>query len=199
MTAEQLASPIGNMKLLEAQNKTAFLSSRHTPESCYDAIRAWLDSLSPEHDVVLVGNLQRLESYVFQGLIKRNIPAILVLSTPYPELWPTYVVDAIGEGRLLIISTSYFSLPWMDRYDVAFDRNKYMIEKSERVVVGMCRPGGFLSQQLAVAKHVTILNEYQHPGKAQTDEPTPQTEQPQSETQQDNDLNPTSDNVETTI
>lgn len=160
MTAVQTAAPIGDIRLLESQNKIAFLTSRHTPESCYDAIRSWLDSLDSQKDVVMVGYIQRLENFVFQGLVKRGIPTILVLSTPYPALWPTYAVDAIGDGRLLIISTSDFSLPWMDRYDVAMDRNKYMISNAEKVVVGMCRPGGFLSQQLTAAKEVLVLNDY---------------------------------------
>ena len=55
MTAVQTAAPIGDIRLLESQNKIAFLTSRHTPESCYDAIRSWLDSLDSQKDVVMVG------------------------------------------------------------------------------------------------------------------------------------------------
>lgn len=107
----------------------------------------------------MVGNIQLLESHVFQGLLKRNIPTILVLSAPYPELWYTYIVDAIGDGRLLIITIADFSLPWMDDYGVAADRNKYMIANAEKVVIGVLRQGGILEKQLVAAKEVVILND----------------------------------------
>ncbi len=176
MEQNKVSPPIGNIKLLEHTNKTAFLTSRHTPRSCDDNIRTWLDSLNPDTDCVMVGNIQLLESHVFQGLLKRNIPTILVLSAPYPELWPTYIVDAIGDGRLLIITMADFSLPWMDDYGVAADRNKYMIANAEKVVIGVLRQGGILEKQLVAAKEVVYLNDA--PWRIATNHtPVPQTQQ----------------------
>lgn len=176
MEPSKISAPIGNIKLLEHTNKTAFLTSRHTPRSCDDNIRTWLDSLNPDTDCVMVGNIQLLESHVFQGLLKRNIPTILVLSVPYPEMWPTYIVDAIGDGRLLIITIADFSLPWMDDYGVAADRNKYMIANAEKVVIGVLRQGGILEKQLVAAKEVVLLNDA--PWRITTNHtPVPQSQQ----------------------
>lgn len=159
MTAP-ISDPMGDIGLLNHPNKTAFLTSRRTPDSCRPAIRAWLDSLSPSGDCVMIGGIQKLERDVFQGLLRRRVPTILVLAEPMPKMWPTSVVDAIGGGRLLVLTTTDFLLPWVDKYGMAADRNKFMVANAERVVVAMCRPGGFISKQLQAAKAVTYLTAY---------------------------------------
>lgn len=161
--AERLGGPsvpIGNIGLLRHPRKTAFLTSRHTPPQCNDAIRAWLDSLSPSDDCVMVGNIQKLEVDVLQGLLKRRIPAVLVLAEPYPKMWPTYAVEAIGDGLLLVVTIVGLREPAGDAYAMAEWRNKYMIANADSVVVGMCRPGGMLSRLLVAARSVTRLNEF---------------------------------------
>ncbi len=159
----EISVPIGNIKLLEHDNKTAFLTSRGTTENSFDAIRKWLDGLSSETDCVLIGNLQQVESYVFRGLLKRGIPTVLVMCAPYPKVWPTYIVEAIGDGKLLILTTYGFSVPWEDEGSKAEERNKYMIANSERVVVGIMRPNGSIAEQIVGAKEVVELNEWHGP------------------------------------
>lgn len=125
------------------------------------AVVAWLDSLSAETDCVLCGNLQKIENDVLLGLLKRNIPTILVLDGPFPKMWPLALVEAIGDQRLLVVTTSDFLLPWIDKYGMADARNRYMIANSEKVVVGYCRPGGQLHRQLeGVDVEISVLNQY---------------------------------------
>lgn len=152
--------PIGDIELLRHPRKTAFLTSRHTPPQCNDAIRRWLDGLSPSDDCVMVGNIQRMEVDVLQGLLKRRVPAVLVLAEPLPKMWPAYAVEAIADGKMLVVSIATPATWRADRWAMAGLRNKYMIANAERVVVGMCRPGGMLSAALSAAPSVTILNEF---------------------------------------
>ena len=154
------SDPIGDIGLLSHPNKTAFLTSRRTPDSCRPAIREWLDSLSPEGECVMIGGIQKIEGDVLLGLLRRRVPTVLVLAEPMPKMWPIGVVEAIGEGRLLVLTTADFLLPWVDKYGMAADRNKFMVANAERVVVAMCRPGGFISRQVQAAKAVTYLTAY---------------------------------------
>ena len=161
MDLTQISLPIGDIDLLERPNKSAFLSSRNMPDICRPAIKTWLDSLSPETDCVLCGNLQKVESDVLNALVKRNIPTILVLDGPFPNMWPRNLVEAIGDRRLLAVTTSDFLLPWIDKYGMADARNRYMIANAEKVVIGFCRPGGQLHHQLeGVNVTVQVLTPY---------------------------------------
>lgn len=157
----EITAPIGNIDLLSRESKTAFLCSRKMPDYCLTSVNTWIDSLSPEEDCIMCGNLQKTEGLVLSSLIKRHIPAILVLDRPYPEMWPTSMVEAIGDGKLLVLTTTDFLLPWIDKYGMAEARNRYMIANAAKVVTGFCRPGGQLQKQLASANaEVTYLNPY---------------------------------------
>ncbi len=157
----EITAPIGNIDLLSREGKTAFLCSRKMPDYCAAAINTWIDSLSVDCDCIMCGNLQKAEGQVLASLIKRRIPTILVLDQPFPTMWPTAMVEAIGDGRLLALTTTDFLLPWIDKYGMAEARNRYMIANATKVVTGFCRPGGMLQKQLAVANvEVEYLNPY---------------------------------------
>ncbi|MCQ7926317.1 hypothetical protein NP234_24340 [Salmonella enterica] len=148
MELSPISLPIGNIDLLAKENKTAFLCSRNVPEACLPGIATWLDSLSAETDCVMCGNMQKIENDVLYGLLKRNIPTVLVLDGPFPEMWPISLVEAVGDQRLLVVTTSDFLLPWVDKYGMADARNRYMVANAAKVVLGFCRPGGQLAGQL---------------------------------------------------
>ena len=69
------------------------------------------------------------------------------------------IVRAIGKRLLLVVTTVDFVLPWVDKYDEALSRNKYMLSQASRVVVGYCTPGGKLSAQLSGREGVSLLTE----------------------------------------
>lgn len=153
--------PIGDKSLLDREHKVAFLCSRNMSLAGRPAIKKWLESLNPETDCVMCGNLQRLESDVLEALVGRNIPTILVLDHPFPPMWPIKLVEAIGDQKLLVVTTSDFLLPWVDKYGMADARNRFMISQAETVVIGFCRPGGQLDRQLKAANaNVMVLNQY---------------------------------------
>lgn len=153
--------PIGNISLLEREHKTAFLCSRGMAEAGRPAIRAWLESLNPETDCVMCGNLQKLEKDVLDALVARGIPTVLVLDGPFPPMWPLNLVQAIGDQKLLVVTTSFFFVPWIDKYGMAEARNRYMIANSETVALGFCRPGGQIEKQIqGVNVNVKVINQY---------------------------------------
>ena len=158
MASQSVFAPIGNTDLLN-RDKTAFLCSSAIPERTVAEVMKWVDSLSPETDCVICGQLQRLEQQVLCRLLERKIPTILVLSTPYPTMWPTNMLLAVGNDALLIVTVVDFDLPWLDKYDKALARNQYMLSNAQRVVVGYCTPGGKLSAQVAKLQDVTFLTE----------------------------------------
>ncbi|MGN0011020.1 MAG: hypothetical protein ACI35N_06800 [Marinilabiliaceae bacterium] len=161
METKNITVPIGNINLLNHERKTAFLSSRNMPDYCRPAITQWLDTLNADEDCVMCGDLQKTEHKVILGLVKRGIPTILVLGEPYPKKWPTGIVEAIGDQRLLALTTTDFLLPWVDKFGMADARNRYMIANASKIVVGFCRPDGQLAKQLKdVEAEVTLLNEY---------------------------------------
>ncbi len=160
----ELSVPIGNIDLLN-KSKTAFLSSRRTPDACRPKIVEWVESLSPASDCVMVGCLQPLEDFVLQMLLERDIPTVLVLSTLYPSRFPLQQVVAIGDGRLLVISIVDGHNKSVSKGELAAQRNKWMISNADKIVVGALRTsGGFLADQLdAVAGpdvDVVLLNEF---------------------------------------
>ncbi len=143
-----LSVPIGNIDLLTHERKIAFLSSRNAPANAELEVTKWIETLDPATDCVLCGNLQKIEQKALAKLLASRIPTILVLDKPYPKLWPTYIVEAIGEARLLVVTTTDFLLPWVDRYGQAECRNRYMISNATKVVLAHFRPGGKLHSQL---------------------------------------------------
>lgn len=153
--------PIGDISLIEREHKTAFLSSRNMSDACRPAIKAWLGTLKPDVDCVMIGNIQKIEKEILDALVGLNIPTVLVLDRPFPEMWPLNLVQAIGDQRLLVVTTSDFLLPWVDKFGMADARNRYMIANSETVVLGFCRPGGQLDGQLkGINVNVKVLNPY---------------------------------------
>lgn len=153
--------PIGDISLLEREHKTAFLCSRGMAEVGRLAIKAWLESLNPEVDCVMCGNIQKVERDVLDALVRRGIPAVLVLDGPFPPMWPRNLVQAIGDRKLLAVTTSFFFVPWVDKYGMAEARNRYMIANAETVALGFCRPGGQIEKQLqGVNVNVKVLNPY---------------------------------------
>ncbi len=144
-----LSVPIGNIDLLTHERKTTFLSSRNAPANAEQEVKKWVETLDPATDCVLCGNLQQIERKALAMLLARRVPTVLVLDEPYPALWPTNLVEAIGEARLLVITTTDFLLPWVDRYGQAESRNRYMISNASKIVLAHLRQGGQLHAQLA--------------------------------------------------
>ncbi|NLX27178.1 MAG: hypothetical protein GXY61_14670 [Lentisphaerae bacterium] len=144
----------GNKALLELP-KTAFLSSRRIPPEqvlkCYD----WAASQRDAGTCVISGFHSALEKDVLRFLLKDRQPLIVVLArrfyTRIPEAWNT----AFDEGRLLIVSTSSAARA---SESTTRQRNRFILDHADRVVLGSLTPGGDLDKLVSkVAANKLVL------------------------------------------
>lgn len=145
----------GNEALLE-RRKTAFLCSRNASVEVEKAVDEWLDTLKAEVDCVMCGNQSSMERRVFEGLLRRKIPTILMLAEALPDTWSKEMQAAMQAGRLLAVTHCDESVHWASARS-ANDRNLLMIGLAAEVVVGCCTEGGNLSRQLMQARNVRYL------------------------------------------
>lgn len=119
---------LGNKGLLELK-KTAFLASSAIPPErvlkCYD----WA---AGEHEgCVVSGFSSKLEKDILHFLLKAKCPIIMVLARKMYKVIPEELKESLGQGRLLIISTSNGT---RQSKATAFARNKYVCEISDNIV-----------------------------------------------------------------
>lgn len=93
---------------------------------------------------------------MFSSLLERKIPAILVLAEAMHEQWSEPVSEALGSGRLLIITHCGPEVHTVCARS-AFDRNALMMALADEIVVGYCSKGGNLERGLAGYSNVRYL------------------------------------------
>jgi len=133
---------LGNRALLDVP-KTAFLSSRRIPPekvlACYD----WATAQRDAGRCVISGFHSDLEKDVLKFLLKGRQSLIVVLARRLyrriPDEWST----PLAEGRLLIVSTSPDTRA---SENTTRQRNRYIVDHAERVVLGALTPGGNLAK-----------------------------------------------------
>lgn len=136
---------LGNKDLLDLP-KTAFLSSRRIPPEqvlkCYD----WATNQRDEETCVISGFHSALEKDVLRFLLKGRQPLIVVLARRLYSHTPGEWSAPLAEGRLLIVSTSPAA-----RASVATtrQRNSYILDHADHVVIGSLTPGGSLEKLIS--------------------------------------------------
>lgn len=151
----EIIHQIGNMKLL-SRHKTAFLCSRRVPDGAYVTIREWTDTLSAWEDCILCGNHSPMERQVFTWLLRRHIPVILVLAETFPEYWPSEMMEAFAEQRLLVVTHCDATVHRVSRQS-AFDRNEVMLSIADDIVIGYASEGGNIDSQVSGRSNVRYL------------------------------------------
>jgi hypothetical protein len=119
---------LGNRELLKLK-KTAFLSSSTIAP---DMVLRCYDWAAGKHErCVVSGFSSKLERDVLHFLLKSKCPIILVLARQMYKVVPEALKDALGQGRLLIISTS---TAVRQSKVTAFARNKYICEIADSII-----------------------------------------------------------------
>ncbi len=139
---------LGNKTLLKCEKVGFFASRRILPEAvmaCLD----WATRMRDEGVCVMSGFQSPLEKEVLNILLKGTSPLILVLAR---RMWeerhiPSVFRKPLKEGRLLIVSPVAQTVVRIDSRSAEV-RNRYILETSERVVVGSCSPNGNLDALL---------------------------------------------------
>lgn len=104
----------------------------------------------------MCGDQSGMERHVFQELLRRKVPAVLVLAQAMPAVFAPDLQAAMQENRLLAITHCDSTVHWPTARS-ANDRNMLMIGMAAEVVVGCCTEGGNLWRQLSGAVNVMAL------------------------------------------
>jgi predicted Rossmann fold nucleotide-binding protein DprA/Smf involved in DNA uptake len=131
---------VGNYQLVELP-KTAFLCSRHVPASivlrCYD----WAIGQRNETRCVISGFHSQIEKDVLHYLLKGKQPIILALARGLKKSVEPEFVDALKQGRLLIV-TPFRQCVTRVSQETANKRNDLMCELADETFVAYAEPGG---------------------------------------------------------
>jgi len=150
-----IVSSLGNTELLKLR-KTAFLCSRDIPASvvlqCYD----WAIEQRNLDNCVISGFHSKIEKDVFHYLLAGSQPIIMVLARGIKGKIEPDLKAAVDAGRLLIVT------PFEDRIkrvttETAEQRNRFMIELANEVVVGYASKGGMLERLVAEVKSKKVI------------------------------------------
>jgi len=145
-----IASSLGNMELLKLP-KTAFLCSRDIPASvvlkCYD----WAIEQRESGSCVISGFHSRIEKDVFHYLLAGKQPIILALARGMKDRIEPELQPAIDAGRLLVITPFAHGVKRMTA-DTAEQRNRFMVDLADQVVIGYASQGGMLERMISERK-----------------------------------------------
>jgi predicted Rossmann fold nucleotide-binding protein DprA/Smf involved in DNA uptake len=136
-------SVLGN-KELWSLHKTAFLcSDKFSAGSvlkCYD----WAAEMKRQNRCVVSGFKSKLESDVFDILLRGSQPVIWVLARSIYEKPPTKYKPYIDDGRLLVVSQFPPGIGRENR-KLAYERNQFVVDNADEVVFAHIYEGGMLS------------------------------------------------------
>lgn len=145
----------GNIELLKLP-KTAFLCSRNIPASavlkCYD----WAIEQRDKGNCVISGFHSKIEKDVFHYLLAGTQPVIMVLARGMKEKIKPGLKAAIDAGRLLLVTPFENSVKRVTA-ETAEQRNRFMIEISDDIVIGYASKGGMLDSMVADVKDKKIF------------------------------------------
>ncbi|MEF2620670.1 MAG: hypothetical protein U0M48_00795, partial [Xylanibacter rarus] len=151
----EIRSKLGNENIMQLR-KIAFFCSRKEPFGLQAAVDRWIATLQPDKVCVMCGDQSPMEKHVFSSLLERKITAILVLAEAMHEQWSEPVSEALGSGRLLIITHCGLEVHTVCARS-AFDRNALMMALADEIIVGYCSKGGNLERGLAGYSSVRYL------------------------------------------
>ena len=127
--------------------KTAFLCSRKCPADVVLKSYDWARQQREEGNCIVCGNHSQIEKDVFEILLKGSQPLILILARGMKTRWEPEIEKAVTQGRLLVISPFDETVKRVTR-ETAEQRNRKIIEISDRVIVGYKTKGGQLDKLL---------------------------------------------------
>ena len=150
-----ITASCGNIELLKLP-KTAFLCSRNIPASvilkCYD----WAIEQRDKGNCIISGFHSKIEKDVFHYLLAGTQPVIMVLARGMKEKIKPELKAAVDAGRLLLITPFKNSVKRVT-VETAEQRNRFMIEISDDIVIGYTSKGGMLDSMIANVKNKKIV------------------------------------------
>ncbi|MCU0289315.1 MAG: DNA-binding protein [Acidobacteria bacterium] len=147
---EEITAALGNTELLKL-HKIAFLCSRKISASavlkCYD----WAIAQREEGNCIIGGFHSTIEKDVFHYLLAGTQPIIMALARGMKEKITPALRAAVDSGRLLMITPFAENVKYVSA-KTAEERNRFMIELADEVVIGYAGKGGMLERLAAEVK-----------------------------------------------
>lgn len=154
---EKLPSHIGNIDLLNCF-KVAYLCSNIISENARRESISWVKKQIDASGCVVSGFQSRLEREVLDVILQNGGKAILILASCIFKECPKKFIKAVNEGRFLILSYFDESQTYITR-ECAEQRNRKVIDISDRIVIGCIKHGGLTEKLVAqTAKPCLILD-----------------------------------------
>ena len=136
---------LGNLDLLK-NHKIGFLSSQKFAPNTINKIKVWLQSVNQE-DCIVSGFQSKNEYELLNLLLRYNKKIILVLARDMFDNCPKKFIRAVDDGRMLII-TPYDTTLKINTREAAKSRNQFVLDTSDRIVIGDLSIGGMLDRML---------------------------------------------------
>lgn len=128
--------------------KTAFLCSRKVPAAqvlkCYD----WAIAMRDMGKCVMLGAHSQLEKDVLHYLLKGTQPVVLVLARGMKNRLEPELEAEVKKGRLLVVAPFPVEVKRVTA-ESAMERNRFMADHAEEVVLGHASTGGRLAGLMA--------------------------------------------------
>ncbi|MGD8781537.1 MAG: DNA-binding protein [Ignavibacteria bacterium] len=126
--------------------KIGFLCSRKVPAEIILKTYDWAIEQREKGNCVMSGFHSKIEKDVFHYLNKGDQPIIIVLARSLKQRWEDGILEGLEKNKLLVISTS----PNVNRItqESSSQRNKFIVENCDELVVGYANPKGKLSKLL---------------------------------------------------
>ena len=125
--------------------KTAFLCSDKFSAGSVLKSYDWAGEMKRLNRCVMSGFQSKLESDVFELLLKGNSPLIWVLARGMFDRAPVKLREHIESGRLLIVSPFDQAIKRPNR-NLAFERNQFIVDNAAEVVFAHIHAGGMLER-----------------------------------------------------
>ena len=125
--------------------KTAFLCSDKFSAGSVLKSYDWVGEMKRANKCVMSGFQSKLESDVFELLLKGNSPLIWVLARGMLDRAPVKLREHIKSGRLLIVSPFDKTIKRPHR-GLAFERNQFIVDNADDVVFAHIHVGGMLER-----------------------------------------------------
>ena len=125
--------------------KTAFLCSDKFSAGSVLKSYDWAAEMKRLGRCVMSGFQSKLESDVFELLLKGDSPLIWVLARGMFDRAPVKLREHITSGRLLIVSPFESAIKRIHR-GLAFERNQFIVDNADEVVFAHIYSGGMLER-----------------------------------------------------
>lgn len=149
----RIVQTIGNRELWK-RRKTLFLTSRHTPLSCYGKIFQWVETFD-KWECAVCFNTSELEEEMLKALLVCRVPTVLVVTVRFRDNYNVQIEQALKENRLCILVLQREESD--GKGYIARLRNQYIIGQVQHIACGYINPNGSIIGLLAGRSNITRI------------------------------------------